>query len=121
MIISVGQFRLKNPLRVIQFLILTRKVHKQAQIANGNNTTLVGGDGLITFYSISSWESIEDMRSFAHSGWHKKAIDVSPSMGAVVKLLYFEGDKLPGIQEARRLIKEHPQVRTLNFHKKENR
>lgn len=59
-------------------------------------TTIIGGDR--TYYTLSVWDSEDDMNNFRDSGAHANAMDAVPSLGNT-QSLHWHSNKVPTREE----------------------
>lgn len=57
-------------------------------------------------FTLTVWETEEDLKRFARSGAHLEAMKQSASMAAVVGTYTYQADVIPGWAEAKQLVKE---------------
>ncbi len=61
------------------------------------------GLGLL-HYTLSAWESEEDLKRFAHAGAHLKAMKASARLASEIRTYTFENDILPNWRDAKQRL-----------------
>lgn len=64
-------------------------------------------------YTLSAWESDEDIKRFAHSGAHKEAMKQTKQLATEIQIYTYQGIELPSWKEAKHLLNE--KGKTLTF------
>lgn len=65
-------------------------------------------------YTMSLWNSEDDLQSFARSGEHLEAMKQSKSMAKEIRTFTYESDSLPDWKDGKALLHENGKV--LTFH-----
>ena len=63
-------------------------------------------------YTLSAWETEEDLKRFARSGEHKKSMQKTHKIALEVRTLTFQSDTFPDWKTAERLLLEKGRVIT---------
>lgn len=112
MVIVVTVIRLKSIWKFFALSSNSLQVVRQLKAAPGNISYRSRGFGKV-HYTLSAWESVESMRSFARSGAHKSAMGKSAQLADEIRTLSFEADEMPDWESAKaRLMSEG---RVLNY------
>ena len=115
MYVAVGRFTLREKSALFKFLRMSKRIEEEAQDFEAClDVNLMGGTSK-TFYVATLWSDMQEMAKFVESGTHLEAMKMTSELSDEIRLLYFEGDKLPSKIETQRLIDEHPKVRVLKF------
>jgi heme-degrading monooxygenase HmoA len=61
-------------------------------------------------YTLSAWETKEDVKNFAKSGAHLEAMKESAAISKQIATYTYETDKMPDWVEAKKLLKEKGKV-----------
>ena len=109
MVITVTSLRLRSlfgffPL-TLNAIAVVRQIRKQPGFLGMKNT----GFGYM-HYTLSSWESAEAAKAFAHSGAHRESIRKGGALAEEVRVHSYEAAAMPGWAEAKRLVAEKGRV-----------
>lgn len=108
MIISITCLKLKSPLKILQFIRLSGKIFKQLGTTNCKGVKTRGF--WKNYYTITQWESYEDMRQFAMSGAHQGAMKLSKDLSEEMLILSIEQDDLPSWKEMKYLLQQEGSI-----------
>ena len=61
-------------------------------------------------YTMSAWETEEDVKNFARSGAHLEAMKEGPKLATEIGIYTYTADQLPNWNEAKTLIKEKGRI-----------
>ena len=81
------------------------KINKQARAHRGFREMKITGFGY-DHYTLSVWETADDVKSFAHSGAHLQAVEITRELASEVTIYTFESDLVPTWKDLIRLLKE---------------
>lgn len=82
-------------------LLITLQVRKEKGFIKMKNT----GFGYM-HYTMSAWETGEDLKRFSHSGAHLAAMKQSRSIATEVRIYTFKGEQMPNWKETKQLLCE---------------
>ena len=57
-------------------------------------------------YTLSAWETEEDLKRFARSGEHKKSMQKTHTIATEVRTLTYQSDTFPEWKDAKKLLME---------------
>ena len=113
MIVTVTSIRLKKWwffFRLSYFgLLITRQLQKEKGFIKMKNT----GFGMM-HYTLSAWESEEDVKRFYKQGAHLQAMKQASSIAIETRTYSYSSEKFPDWREAKGLLKE--KGKTLKWH-----
>ncbi len=115
MIVSIGEFQLKRRNLLPRFLQLSKEIYQQALQSKGNIKAELDNEGIVSFYSFTHWETIEDMLSFVHSKKHGEILKETKNLCNKATFLQFESKEFVSISDAKKEFKNHPNVKTINY------
>ena len=108
MIISITLIKLKTPLHYFRLVFHYLKIAKQA---NSEHCLLVKSSGLwTTFYTLTQWQSMEDLKRFMRKGNHLRAMKISSLIAMEIRTHSFETTTVINWREAKRLVNEKGKV-----------
>lgn len=108
MIISITCIRLRSPLKIPALIRLSRSIFEQLE---STDCVRVKTRGFWkTHYTITYWDSYEDMRAFSGSGAHREAMKMSKKIAQEIRVLSIESDNAPSWEEVKWLLKNDGQV-----------
>ena len=81
------------------FFKFNRDVLQQIKSAQGVLSTATNATGLMNFYTLTSWESKEDMLVFMRSGAHAVAMKNSSKFASKITTDGYESESLPSWKE----------------------
>lgn len=104
MLISVTCLKLRSPFKIPLLIRYSATIFKQLESTNclGVKTRGIWKN----HYTMTQWESYEEMRDFAKSGAHKEAMKMSKTLAKEILVLSFEQDDAPSWKEVRKFLKE---------------
>ncbi len=85
------------------------RISLQARASKGFIKMQNTGSGQLHL-TASLWHSEADAKAFAHSGYHLWAMKQSKNLASEIRILSYEGDKLPSWNETRQLLSEKGRV-----------
>ena len=115
MIVAIGQFQLKKRSLLPKFLILSKKIQKQALNSKGNIKTELNNEGIKYFYAFTYWESMDTMKDFVHTDFHLQALKETENVCKEASFLYYESDTIITIDEAKIELKNNTNTRVLKY------
>lgn len=86
---------------------ITLQTRKQKGFLQIKNTGLG-----YTHYTLSAWQTEEDAKAFAHSGYHLKAMKQSAALATEIRIYKYSGETLPKWGEVKTLLSENAKVYT---------
>lgn len=109
MVVSITSIRLRSLWKFFQLSYYALQIVRQTKQEKGFISLKNMGFGYL-HYTLTAWESEEDLRRFARSGAHLESMKKSSVLAREIRTYSYESDKLPGWTEARRLLSEHGKV-----------
>lgn len=106
MIVSVTRLHLLKKRKLIVFLWHTFKSFRQAKRAPGIIDAAVDKEGWHTFWTMTVWNSKEDMMRYRKSGNHLRAMKVSKAISKKIDYLHWEIKKEPSFKDAKQHLKQ---------------
>ena len=111
MIVVITSIELKSPFKFFALMLISMKIMRQlkdtpcmAQQASGF---------WMKHYTMTLWNSVEEMKNFARSGDHLRAMKLSSTFAKEIRTLTLEASSLPEWKPAKqRLLREG---KVLNF------
>jgi len=64
-------------------------------------------------FTLSAWETTEDLKRFAREGAHLNAMKKSSTLATEIRTYTYQGDRFPGWKEAKKTLFEKGKVLTL--------
>ena len=111
MFTTITYIKLRTPLH---YFILVFNAMKISIQLSGTNCTGYKFHGFWTkHYTMTSWNSKEDMKAFARSGAHLKAMKKSAFISKEIRILTIEAPAMPKWREAKEML--FKEGRILNF------
>lgn len=114
MIVSITCLRLRSPLKIPTLIRLSRSIFKQLDSTDCMNVKTRGF--WKNHYTITHWQSYEDMRAFMGSGAHREAMKMSKVIAEEIRVLSMECDSPPSWEEAKWLLKNDGQIYAYRLH-----
>lgn len=109
MFVTVTSIRLKKWWHFFRLsyygMLITRQLKKEKGFLRMKNT----GFGLL-HYTLSAWESEEDLKRFYKLGAHLDAMKKSAKIASETKTFTYQTDKFPEWKEAKKLLSENGKV-----------
>ncbi len=109
MYVTVTSIRLKKWWYFFRLSYHGMHIMRQTKSEKGFLLMKNTGFGLL-HYTLSAWESEEDLKRFYRQGAHLEAIKKSPRIANETKTFTYQTDKFPGWKEAKMLLKENGKV-----------
>jgi heme-degrading monooxygenase HmoA len=112
MVITVTSIKLRSPWKFFRLSMFGYKVQKQIKGEKGFIKLKNTGFGK-DHYTLSAWQSVEDLKRFSKSGAHAVAMKSSKELSTEIRIYTYTADSIPDWKEAKSLLLEHGKV--LNF------
>jgi heme-degrading monooxygenase HmoA len=109
MVITLTSITLRSVWKYFQLTNNARKIMMQAKKSKGFVRMKNTGWGKL-HYTLSVWESVDDLKQFARSGAHLAAMKVSQSLSTELATYTYETDHIPNWKEAKALLVEKGKV-----------
>ena len=108
---TVTSIRLRSVWLFFKLSLFGMRIMKQTRREKGFVRMKNTGFGYM-HYTLSVWESEEDMKRFARTGAHLEAMKQSRSIASEIRTHTFQSDQLPDWKEVKRMLKEKGKVLT---------
>jgi heme-degrading monooxygenase HmoA len=99
MYISVTRLQLKSVWKIFQFHKFNGGVQRQVKTAKGIISINTKGTSFTNFYTLTSWESKEDMLAFMRNGAHAIAMKNSSKFAVKITTKGYESTFTPAWEE----------------------
>jgi len=109
-IVSVSELQPKSFWKLRSFLSVSQKIAQESKLSKGNKHTALNARGLLKFYTITAWETIDDLTAFRNSGLHKEAMMKTMHYSKSVKNLRWESDIIPAWKEVYEKLETVPNM-----------
>lgn len=109
MIVTVTSIKLKSVWYYFRLTMFGYKIVKQLKHENGFLKMKNTGFGY-DHYTISVWESEEDLKRFARRGAHSEAMKQTKKIASEVRTYTYTTELLPGWSEVKNLLNEKGKV-----------
>lgn len=106
MIIVVTSLRLRKLWHYFKMTYLAMHIMRQLKAQKGFVSMRNTGFGYM-HYTLSVWESEEEMKRFARSGAHQEAMKRSRTISTEIGTYSYQSDQAPDWKEAKRLLFEN--------------
>ncbi|MBE2217104.1 MAG: DUF4188 domain-containing protein [Ignavibacteria bacterium] len=103
--VVVTSIKLKSVWQFFKLTYLAMHIVKQTKKEKGFLGMKNRGFGKLHF-TLSVWESTEDMERFVHSGAHLEAMKHTKELASELKFYHYDAAVMPGWDEAKRLLAE---------------
>lgn len=100
MYITVTSLRLRSVWGFFRLNLNGFKIYMQTKSEKGFIKMKNTGFGYM-HYTLSAWESVEDIKRFARQGAHKEAMKLSRSLSTEIRIYTYQADNMPGWNEAK--------------------
>lgn len=102
---TITSIELKGPLK---FFILSSNAYKILKQLKTTECKQVKTIGFWTkHYTMTLWNSEDELKAFAHSGAHKEAMKLSSKMAKKIATYTYDTETLPNWQEGKALLAKH--------------
>ena len=112
MYITLTSIRLKSLWSFFKLSYLALKIVGQTKREKGFIKMKNTGFGYMHF-TISAWESEQDLKRFSHSGAHLAAMKEGRSIATEVRIYTYQGNQMPGWKETKQILGEKGKVFSL--------
>ncbi|MFM9945202.1 MAG: DUF3291 domain-containing protein [Bacteroidia bacterium] len=109
MIITITSLKLRSLWKFFRLSLHGMKVMKQTKNQKGFIRIKNTGFGF-WHYTLSAWETEEDVKNFAKSGAHLQAMKESAAIATEIGIYTYKSDKMPDWKEAKELVREKGRV-----------
>ncbi len=109
MYITVTSLTLKHWYGFFRLSAFGMKIMQQSKKEKGFITQKNTGFGYEHF-TLSAWESEEDLKRFARSGEHARAMQASKALATEIRTYTYSAEHMPKWAEAKKLLKEKGKV-----------
>ena len=109
MVITVTSLRLRRLWGFFKLTYLAMHIVRQTKTHSGFISMKNTGFGYM-HYTLSAWESEEDVKQFARTGAHREAMKFSRSLATEIRIYTFQCDKIPNWKDAKQLLLENGKV-----------
>ena len=104
MFIAITRLEVKSFWKAFRLLILSGKIISEAKSAQGSLHVAAYNSGLRNFYTITAWESKDDMEVFIRGGTHLQAMRESRDLARSLSSTHFYADTVPGKAEVKAIL-----------------
>lgn len=109
LLVTVTSIRLKSVWYFFRLSLFGLKISRQAKSEKGFIKMKNTGFGY-DHYTLSVWESEEDIKRFARSGMHLEAMRQTGSIASEVRTYTYLTNTLPGWKEVKKLLKDKGKI-----------
>lgn len=109
MIITITSLELKHWWGFFRLSLWGLKISRQAKMQKGFIEMKNIGFGYLHF-TLSAWETEEDLKTFARSGAHLEAMKESRNLATEIRIYTFRSEQIPDWREAKRMLFENGRV-----------
>ena len=102
--ITITFIELKGPLKF--FALSANSMRVVAQLRATNCKDFRSKGFWTKHYTMTLWNSEEELKEFARSGAHKEAMKISGKMAKEIRTLTIDADKMPSWTEAKELLQK---------------
>lgn len=100
MYITVTSLKLRSVWYFFKLSLNGMRILKQTKTEKGFIKMKNTGFGYL-HYTLSAWETIEDIKRFAHQGAHKEALKQSRDLSTEIRIYTYQTDKMPDWKDAK--------------------
>ena len=111
MIITITSIRLKSLWHFFKLSLLGLRIVKQTKTEKGFVRMKNTGFGYM-HYTLSVWESEEDVKRFARTGAHARAMQQSKNIATEIRTYTYSSNQLPSWKQVKQLLKEKGNAHT---------
>jgi len=101
---TITSIKLKGPFKFFALSSSALQIMKQLRTTNCKEFKKQGF--WTTHYTMTLWNSEEELKQFAHSGAHLEAMKASGKIAKEIRTLTVEVEALPSWKEAKEMLKE---------------
>ena len=109
MFVTVTSLKLRKLWGFFRMSYLSMHVVRQTKQQKGFVSMQHTGFGYLHF-TLSAWESEEDIKNFARSGAHLAAMKVSRSLSSEIRIYTFQAEEIPNWKDAKQLLFERGKI-----------
>ena len=100
--VTITSIELKGPMK---FFLLSAQALKITQQLKASTYKAFKKQGFwTTHYTMTLWDSEEDLRAFAMSGSHLEAMKIAAKMANEIRTITIDAEKFPSWKEAKELL-----------------
>ena len=110
--VSITSIELKGPLKFFALSSSALQIIKQLKTTQCKAFKKKGV--WTTHYTMTLWNSEEELKQFAHSGAHLEAMKISKKIAKEIRTISIDADQLPSWNEAKLLLKSQ-EVNTIKY------
>ncbi|MGD7044742.1 hypothetical protein [Jeotgalibacillus proteolyticus] len=107
MYITVTRLHLKGISKIPKFSWYTYKSIRQLNKAPGIISAAYKSEDYCTYWTLTAWESVDNMRAFRNHGSHLKAMKASGKLADELNYISWEGDKIPSWSVCMQKLNDH--------------
>ena len=101
--VTITSIELRNPFKFFVLSMISLKIVRQLK---STNCRKLKNTGFWTkHYTMTLWESLEDMKAFATSGAHLEAMKRSKEISKEIRTITIDANELPKWSEAKKLLR----------------
>lgn len=105
MYVTVTSLKLRSIWGFFKLSVFGLKISQQAKAEKGFIAMKNTGFGLL-HYTLTHWQSEEDLKRFARSGQHLQAMKESSQMATEIRTYTYQSATMPNWAEAKKLLTE---------------
>ncbi len=109
MVVTVTSIKLKSVWYYFQLTMYGYKIVKQLKLEKGFIKMKNTGFGY-DHYTVSAWQSEDDIKRFARSGAHADAMKHSKDISSEVRTYTYSSENIPQWKEVKELLKDKGKV-----------
>ncbi len=109
MVVTVTSIKLKSVWYYFKLTIFGYKIVKQLKSEKGFIKMKNTGFGYL-HYTLSAWQTEEDLKRFSRSGAHAEAMKQSKSIAAEIRTYTFPAESFPGWKDSKSLLEEKGKI-----------
>jgi hypothetical protein len=107
--VTITSIELKNPFKFFVLSIISLKIVRQLKLTNCRKLKNTGF--WTKHYTMTLWDNLGDMRTFATSGAHLKAMRRSKEISKEIRTITIDASELPKWNEAKELLNNGKVIR----------
>ena len=109
MIVTITSLHLRTLFKFFRLSLHGMRVMQQAKSQKGYIKMKNTGLGY-KHYTLSAWETLEDVKQFSKSGAHLEAMKECTAIATEIGIYTYETDKIPSWSEAKKLVNEKGKI-----------
>ena len=106
---TITSIKLKGPFKF--FLLSWKALHIIRQLRTTNCKAFKKRGIWTMHYTMTLWNSEEELRAFSESGAHLAAMKESKALAKEIRTITIDADKLPNWKEAKKLLEQGHVIR----------